>query len=205
MQGAPGWAAACAAGFLLGSIPFGLLWGEWVRGIDVRQHGSGNLGATNVYRVLGPIHGIIVLLLDILKGGAAVLLTRAWTGSETAAVASGLLAVLGHILSPWVGFRGGKGVATGLGIWLVLAPAASGLALAAFALLLGLTRRVSAASLTASAALVPIVLLLPGRAGSPGLLSALSLATALLVWLKHRGNIARLLHGTEPPLWGRRP
>lgn len=196
--------ASCAAGFLLGSIPFGLLWGRLFRGVDVRKHGSGNLGATNVYRVLGPAHGIAVLLLDILKGGGAVLLARRLTGLETAAVASGLFAVLGHMFSPWVRFHGGKGVATGLGIWLFLAPAASGLALAVWGLVLALTRRVSAASLGASAALVPIVLLGPGGGAGP-VLALLSIVTAALVWIRHRGNISRLVRGEEPPLWGRRP
>ncbi len=198
------WAASLAAGFLLGSIPFGLLWGRLARGIDVRRHGSGNLGATNVYRVLGPVHGVAVLLLDVMKGGAAVLLAQWLTGIEEAAVASGLLAVLGHMFSPWVRFRGGKGVATGLGIWLFLAPAASLLALMVWGLLLALTRRVSAASLAASAALAPIVMLAPGR-GARSLLAALSIATAALVWIRHRGNIARLIRGEEPALWGKRP
>jgi glycerol-3-phosphate acyltransferase PlsY len=198
------WAASLGAGFLLGSIPFGLLWGRLVRGTDVRRHGSGNLGATNVYRVLGPVHGAAVLLLDVMKGGAAVLLARWLTGIEAAAVTSGLLAVLGHMFSPWVRFRGGKGVATGLGIWLFLAPAASLLALMVWGLLLVLTRRVSAASLAASAALAPIVLLAPGR-GALSMLAALSIATAALVWIRHRGNIARLIRGEEPALWGKRP
>jgi acyl phosphate:glycerol-3-phosphate acyltransferase len=195
--------AACVCGFLLGSIPSGLLWGRAWRGIDVRMHGSGNLGATNVYRVLGPAHGVAVLVLDVIKGGAAVLIARRMAGSEAAAVAAGLSAVLGHMFSPWVRFRGGKGVATGLGIWLFLAPAASVAALAAWGILLAVTRRVSAASLGASAVLVPAVLLAaPARART--LLAALAVATALLVWIRHRTNIQRLLRGQEAPLWGRR-
>jgi acyl phosphate:glycerol-3-phosphate acyltransferase len=204
MRGVLPWTAVCAAGFLIGSIPVGLLWGKVVRGIDVRQHGSGNLGATNVYRVLGPGHGIAVLLLDVGKGCGAVLFARWLVGVESAALASGLLAVLGHMFSPWVRFRGGKGVATGLGIWLVLAPAASLLALGIWGLLLALTRRVSIASLAASTALVPIVLMLPGQ-GARLQLAALSLVAAVLVWIRHRGNIGRLLRGEEPPLWGARP
>ncbi len=129
-----------------GPFPSGLLWGRALRGIDVREHGSGNLGATNVYRVLGPFHGVAVLVLDVIKGGAAVLLARRLAGTESAAVAAGLSAVLGHMFSPWVRFRGGKGVATGLGIWLFLAPAASLAALAVWGVLLAVTRRVSAAS-----------------------------------------------------------
>lgn len=197
------WVAACAIGFLLGSIPFGLLWGRLVRGVDVRQHGSGNLGATNVYRVLGPTHGLIVLLLDVMKGGAAVLLARRLAAGEPIAIASGLCAVLGHMFSPWVKFRGGKGVATGLGIWLFLVPIASGVVLAIWGIVLALTRRVSVASLAASAALVPIVILVT-RGEARALLASLSVLTALLVWFRHRGNIDRLARGEEPAMWGRR-
>ncbi len=134
---------ACLAGFFLGSLAFGYWWGRFFRGIDVREHGSKNLGATNVFRVLGSVHGIAVLLLDIGKGAATIVLARHLVDSETTVVLAGLCAVLGHILSPWVGFRGGKGVAAGLGAWLLLAPSATGVALLAFALAVGLGRRIS--------------------------------------------------------------
>ena len=191
-------AAALVLGFLLGSIPFGLLWGRALRGIDVREHGSRNLGATNVFRVLGPAHGIAVLLLDVGKGMLAVWAAGRLGGGQPVAALAGLAAVLGHLYSPWVGFRGGKGVATGLGVWLVLAPAATGIALAAFALVLAAARRVSAGSLAASLALVLALL----ARGGPALLVAAAAGTAALVWFRHRGNIARLARGAEPPRWG---
>jgi acyl phosphate:glycerol-3-phosphate acyltransferase len=195
------WGISCAAGFLLGSIPVGLWWGRIFRGIDVRCHGSGNLGATNVYRVLGPAHGIAVFLLDVAKGGGAVLVAHRVAGQESIDVLAGLLAVLGHMFTPWAGFRGGKGVATGLGIWLLLAPVPSLIALAVWGGCIALTRRVSAASLGASAALVPLVFQFGGGRGT--LLPSLAAVTAVLVWIRHRANIRRLLGGQEPPLWGK--
>lgn len=197
-------AIACAVAFALGSFPFGLWWGRLFGGIDVREHGSKNLGAANVFRLLGPAHGVSVLLLDAAKGAAAVLAARTLGGSETVAILAGLFAVLGHILSPWVAFRGGKGVAAGLGVWLMLAPLPTGLALAAFALVLALSRRVSIGSLAASSALVPLVYLLSADEALL-LRTGLAVITAGLVWLRHRGNLVRLFAGKEPPLWGNKP
>ena len=196
-------AASCALAFLLGSFPFGLWWGRLFGGIDVRQYGSRNLGAANVFRLLGARHGIAVLMLDAAKGAAAVGAAR-WLGAGGAVeVAAGLFAVLGHLFSPWVGFRGGKGVATGLGVWLLLAPAATGLALAVFALGLAASRRVSVGSLAASLALVPLVYVL-SSGEAMYVRCGLAVITAALVWLRHRSNLSRLVHGEEPPLWGRR-
>ncbi|MBM3288172.1 MAG: glycerol-3-phosphate 1-O-acyltransferase PlsY [Candidatus Eisenbacteria bacterium] len=196
------WIVAAIGAFLLGSLPSGLWWGRILRGIDIRQHGSRNLGATNIYRTLGPAHGIAVLLLDVAKGAGAVLWSQAWSHSEAGAALGGILAVLGHAFTPFARFRGGKGVAAGLGVWLVLAPPASLLALAAFGVVLGLTRRVSAGSLVAGLALVPLVITLGGGEGTT-LRGALAAATALLVWVRHYRNIGRLLAGTEPTLWGK--
>jgi glycerol-3-phosphate acyltransferase PlsY len=189
-------------GFSLGSLPFGLWWGRLFRRIDIREHGSKNLGATNVFRVLGPVHGIVVLILDIGKGALAVLLGRILAGTEAIAIVAGMLAVLGHMFSPFAGFRGGKGVATGLGVWLVLVPAATGVALLLFGLTLLVTRRVSAGSLIASLVLVPAVYFL-APAGARGIETAIAGITALFVWLRHRGNLVRLARGEEPALWGR--
>jgi glycerol-3-phosphate acyltransferase PlsY len=193
---------AFAVAFLLGSFPFGLWWGRLFGGIDIREHGSKNLGAANVFRTLGPRHGIAVLLLDAAKGAAAVFAARASSGSEVVAIFAMLFAILGHILSPWAAFRGGKGVAAGLGSWLVLAPAATGLALAVFAVVLALSRRVSVGSLLAALALIPLVYFLSDQEALH-LRSGLAILTAGLVWLRHRGNLVRLAHGMEPPLWGR--
>jgi glycerol-3-phosphate acyltransferase PlsY len=202
MSGGLSAVVAFATAFLLGSFPFGLWWGRLFGGIDVREHGSRNLGAANVFRLLGPVHGITVLLLDAAKGAAAVLAARYLTGNETVAILAGLFAVLGHLFSPWVAFRGGKGVAAGLGAWLILAPAATGLALALFALVLAGSRRVSVGSLAASLALVPLVYFLSPDEALP-LRTGLAVITAGLVWLRHRGNLIRLAAGEEPPLWGK--
>ncbi|MFB3907833.1 MAG: glycerol-3-phosphate 1-O-acyltransferase PlsY [Candidatus Eisenbacteria bacterium] len=194
-------AVALATAFLLGSLPFGLWWGKAIAGIDPREHGSRNLGATNVYRVLGARHGIAVLLLDVGKGIAAVCLARGLSAAPGIPLLAGLLAVAGHMATPFARFRGGKGVATGLGIWIVLAPAGAAAALAVFAAVLALSRRVSAASLSAAAALPIAVWLLPSP--EPVLPRVLfALVTGGLVWLRHRTNLARLARGQEPPLWG---
>ena len=197
-----GWAAALAGGFLLGSIPSGLWWGRLASGVDVREHGSKNLGATNVFRVLGPAHGATVLILDIAKGAAAVLAGRLLASSGGAGLAAGIAAILGHIFSPWAGFRGGKGVATGLGLWIVSAPIPTSCALGVWGLVLLATRRVSAGSLAASA-LLPICVWFGSGLEGRALLEALAVLTATLVWIRHAKNISRLVRGEEPPLWGR--
>ncbi len=201
MTSALAWIAACLAGFAVGSIPVGLWWGKLWKGIDVREHGSRNLGATNVFRTFGPAHGIAVLLLDVAKGVLAVSLGRAWAGGDIGGLVAGLSAVVGHAWTPWARFRGGKGVATGLGIWLALATAASGIALACFVATLAITRRVSAGSLLAAAAL-PAAVALTGPAHERSARIAAAILTALLVWVRHGANIRRLIAGTEPPLWG---
>lgn len=196
-------ALAMASAFILGSLPVGLWWGLALRGMDVRQHGSRNLGATNVYRVLGPVHGVAVLLLDAGKGAAAVLVARALGLGPQMAMGAGAVAIIGHTVSPWVRFRGGKGVATGLGVWVSIAPLPALLALAVWLLFLVTTRRVSVASLAAATALPVLVAVTPGTAlGWPGI--TLASLTAALVWVRHRGNLARLARGQEPPLWGSR-
>jgi acyl phosphate:glycerol-3-phosphate acyltransferase len=203
MTPAGSWAACLAAGFLLGSFPFGLWWGRLLRGVDVRQHGSRNLGATNVFRVLGPAHGVAVLLLDAAKGAAAVLLAWWIGGGGALPLLAGLCAVLGHVFSPWVRFRGGKGVATGLGVWVVVAPVATALALGVWGGTLALTRRVSPASLLASLVLPPAVWW-TGPPEGRALPTAIAAAIAILLWVRHWGNVRRLLRGEEPPLWGKR-
>ncbi len=195
------WVGCLAAGFFLGSLPFGLWWGKILGGIDVREHGSRNLGATNVFRVLGPIHGVGVLLLDAGKGACSVLLADRFAPNAALPLVTGLCAILGHLFSPWVRFRGGKGVATGLGVWLVIAPPATALALAIWGATLAIARRVSAASLVAALAL-PIAVCWTGPARGRWLRTALAAGICLLVWIRHRGNLRRLLRGEEPPLWG---
>jgi glycerol-3-phosphate acyltransferase PlsY len=203
MSGVAATVLAFAVASLLGSLPFGLWWGRLFGGIDIREHGSKNLGAANVFRTLGPKHGIAVLLLDAAKGAAAVIAARYLSGSELVAIFAVLFAVLGHIFSPWVAFRGGKGVAAGLGGWLLLAPVATGIALAVFALILALSRRVSIGSLAAALALIPLVWFLSAEEALP-VRTGLAVLTAGLVWLRHRSNLIRLAHGEEPPLWGKK-
>ena len=193
-------------GYLVGSAPFGLLVARVFGGIDLRKHGSGNIGATNVARTLGFRWGALVLVLDALKGGLPVLwLAPAVYGRGAPAlqhvqVACGLAAVLGHMFPCWLGFRGGKGVATALGVVAVLAPQATLAAAVLFALVFAATRIVSAASMTASVcfAAVELWLLRPAPfSDSTWSLAAFSLAVPVLIVVRHRDNIGRLWRGEE--------
>jgi acyl phosphate:glycerol-3-phosphate acyltransferase len=202
-------AAYLVLAFLAGSLPFGLWIGRWARGVDVRAHGSGNIGATNVLRVAGVGWGLLALALDVAKGWLAVaLLPRALgLGSvgegSWAPVAGALAATCGHIFSPLVGWRGGKGVATFLGAAFALAPAAAAIALAGFFLTLAISRFVSAGSIV-MALLFPLAALRFAPAGvRPPVAVAGAAIAALIVW-RHRANLARLARGEEPKLGRRR-
>ena len=187
---------SAAAGYFLGSIPFGYLLVRWFRGADVRTTGSGNIGATNVART-SPALGVLTLVLDVLKGMAAVYVALTlWPGNQTAAFAAVLAAVSGHIFPVWLRFRGGKGVATGLGSFVLLTPKAVLLAMAVFVLTLAVFRFVSLASVTAAISLPLCGLLLHETRNLPQIV-LLSLGSALII-LKHRPNIQRLRAGTEP-------
>ena len=184
---------AVAASYLLGSIPFAILAGRW-RGVDLLTHGSGNPGATNAIRVLGPGIGIPVLLADIAKGAVAVAVFGAAAGGDPrAGLVCGGAAVVGHVWPVWLRFRGGKGVATAAGAFVALAPAATGIAALVFAIALVSFRYMSVASMAGAIAL-PVMLAWRG-AGRPML--AASIVIAALVILRHRSNVARLLAGTE--------
>src|SRR5262245_11630013 len=152
---------AVAIGYLSGALAWGLWLGRWFRGIDVREHGSRNLGATNVYRVLGPALGITTLLLDVAKGALPVWIVPTIPamamfpgGREWCAVTVGLAAVAGHVWTCFAGFRGGKGVATTSGVLLALAPAAFAVFLGVFVATLGISRFVSLGSVLGSVAFV---------------------------------------------------
>ena len=187
---------SAAAGYFLGSIPFGYLLVRWFRGADVRATGSGNIGATNVSRT-SPALGILTLVLDVLKGMAAVYIALTLcSGNRTAAFIAALAAVSGHIFPVWLRFRGGKGVATGLGSFVLLTPKAILLGMAVFLLMLAVFRYVSLASVTAALSLPLFGLLLHEVRNLPQIL-LLSLGSALII-LKHRPNMQRLLAGTEP-------
>jgi acyl phosphate:glycerol-3-phosphate acyltransferase len=195
----PWWSAAglVGAGYLLGSIPFGVLVARAVRGVDVRASGSGNIGATNVARVAGVGPGLLVLVLDAGKGALAVLLARELLpGAPFVQALSGLAAVLGHVAPFSLGFRGGKGVATALGVLALLVPAAAVAGVLAYALVFALFRISSLGSLAAGLAAVAAAALWPGTRLSVGFTSVLY----ALILFTHRGNIRRLLGRVETRL-----
>ncbi len=190
--------ALVVAGFLAGSIPFGVILGRLVLGVDVRKVGSGNIGATNVARAGGRKLGVVVLLLDAAKAIVPILVTRRLLagapGAEAWTVAVAVAAFLGHLFPPWLGFQGGKGVATGLGIFAVLAPWAAVVAVAGYAIVYGATRISSVGSLTGT------TLCVLGAFVAHGVRSPVpwaGLVIGALIFLRHRENIGRLLRGEE--------
>ena len=189
--------------YLLGSIPFGYILLRIFRGQDVRQTGSGNIGATNVARS-SPVLGILTLLLDALKGAAAVAVTRALFPDQMmlAAIAA-LFAIVGHAFPVWLRFRGGKGVATGLGSFLMLAPKIVLIALGIFVVMVFAFRYVSLASIVTVAVFPLLAWLLKEYGNTPVVLVFMAAASALII-AKHGGNIRRLLAGTEPHFQWRR-
>lgn len=200
------WAAVLVAGYLLGAVPFALIVVRLLTGRDLRRVGSGNPGATNALRAAGPIAGLVVLLLDVGKGALPVLAARALGAPAPVVAAAAVAPVLGHVFSLYLGFRGGKGVATAVGALAALDPWPVVLALAFFGLLVAATRYVSLGSIVLVLA-VPALALVLGRlgAGPPaGPYLAAAGAIAALVVVRHAGNIRRLLTGREPRL-GERP
>lgn len=195
------------AAYLLGSIPFGYLIVRLKGGGDVREIGSGGTGATNVSRRAGKMAGILTLALDALKGAAVVVLAR-WLLTPDFSISwwvviAGLTAVLGHIFPVWLGFRGGKGVATGLGVFLSLSPAAVACAALVFFVVVWMTRYVSLGSITASAVLPLIIWLWSDGSRSsliPSPIMFAALVGSSLIIFMHRANIGRLLRGTENKL-----
>jgi glycerol-3-phosphate acyltransferase PlsY len=189
-------ALLAGSAYLVGAVPFGVLVAKlFDRNIDLRTTGSGNIGATNVARTLGKGAGILTLLLDAAKGAAAVLagLALAPPGEHLLPAVAGGAAFLGHLFPVYLGFRGGKGVATALGVVLALFPAAAGVLVVLFALAFAATRYVSFGSLVAAAGLTPAMALL----GAPPAYIALSAGIGAMVFWTHRENIRRLLAGEE--------
>jgi glycerol-3-phosphate acyltransferase PlsY len=189
-----------AAGYFLGSIPFGYLLVRATGGGDIRFQGSGNIGATNVARASGWSVGAATLVLDVAKGFLAVWLSGRFSGGNIRIMMyAGLAAILGHVFPVWLRFGGGKGVATALGVFLAICWPATVAAVALFFLVASFWRYVSLASISAAAALPLLVYLLyaPGHA-PPSAVTFCTLLAAVLVIVKHRGNIERLLIGTEP-------
>lgn len=181
------------AAYLIGATPTSYITGRLARGIDLREHGSKNLGATNVYRILGWKYAIPVALFDIAKGALPVLLAPR-SPYPWLPVAVGVAAILGHMFSPYVHFKGGKGVATAAGMFLALAPLALLLAVPVWGLCLWITGYVSLSSIIAVLS-VPVSVRLTGSE-SPYVFWS-SIALVLLILFAHRRNIARLLAGTE--------
>jgi len=198
--------AVLIGSYLLGSIPFGYLAGRLV-GIDIRKVGSGNVGATNVVRVVGKRYGYPVFALDFLKGFGAVLVAMlmapgrppASNSPEIFGILAAMSSVLGHMYPPWLKFKGGKGVATSAGALLALTPVATLIGVAIWIIVFWLTRYVSLASIIA-AVILPIVILMVGsrdRNNGKLLFYSSACVAAVVVW-RHRSNLSRLMRGTEP-------
>ena len=184
-------ALALALAYLLGSIPFALIAGK-LHGVDLREAGSGNLGATNVFRTLGRTAGVAVMVLDIAKGAAAVLVAVALTNNPWP-LAAAALAILGHVFPVWTHFKGGKGVAVGAGAMIGLVPSASGVLLVLWVLLVVFTRYVSVASIVAALAAAPLAYVF----GAPWSYVVFIALAGVFVIYKHRENIVRLVQGDE--------
>lgn len=187
------------AAYFCGSIPTGYLVAR-ARGVDIRAHGSGNIGATNVFRILGKGPGVFVLLMDAIKGALPVLFLPRWIGEAAGAEAvpfamiAALCAVLGHNYTCWLRFRGGKGIATSAGVLAALVPLPFLITLTVFLIVLGVGRIVSLASILAAAVLPFAVAFCPPRDGR--LLSLTAVMSGLAI-LRHKANISRLMAGTE--------
>jgi glycerol-3-phosphate acyltransferase PlsY len=204
-------AAVAMASYLVGSVPFSIIIARLWKGIDIREHGSRNAGVTNVYRVGGALPAAVVLILDTAKGAAAVLLvSRISTGAVPMSpidlkLVAGIAVILGHVFPVFAGFRGGKGIATGLGVLVCIIPVEVALALILFVLMVAATRYVSLGSLFATT-LVLVALMLEKwylkRDVPTTLLIAVFFLTAF-IFFNHRSNIKRLLQGSENKL-GRR-
>jgi glycerol-3-phosphate acyltransferase PlsY len=188
-----------AATYLVGSIPSALLVVWLMVGKDVRKEGSGNIGATNAARVAGPLAGVIVTIMDVAKGAVPMWLMTVFNPSSAWLAATLLAAVAGHCFPVWLRFRGGKGVATGFGAFLLLSPLTALAAAAVWLAVLAVWRRVSLASVLAAAAF-PILLVVIDRP-LPLILTAVSIA-AILIIIRHHSNIRNLVSGDEPRIGG---
>lgn len=189
-----------AMAYLLGSIPFGLVLAKILGGKDVRKSGSGNIGAANVARVVGPAAGILTLLLDTAKGAAAVWLAGRYSEQNAAAIMlAGIAALLGHCFPVWLKFKGGKGVAAALGVFVMLSPLAALGGVLFFLIVVLVWRYVSLGSVSAAAAMPLLVYFLWAPGHAPPLVVIFgTLFAAALVIVKHDANLQRLLDGTEP-------
>ena len=196
--------------YLIGSFPTSYLAGKLLKGVDLREHGSGNLGATNVYRVLGLTPALTVLSIDIFKGFAPVYFLGRYlqdfpgapeSGLSILSVVCGIFAISGHIFSPFLRFKGGKGVATAAGVTLALSPLALGMSFLIWVILFAVFRIVSVASLAAALCL-PVFIYILGSGTSAGFpsIQAFGVLITLVVFWTHRSNIGRLVQGKEKRL-----
>jgi glycerol-3-phosphate acyltransferase PlsY len=185
-----------AVGYGLGSIPTGLLIARWQAGVDIRQHGSGNIGMTNVLRAVGKGAAVLTLAGDLAKGLMPVLLARVWLISSWTIGLVALAAIVGHMYPLFAGFHGGKGVATSLGAFITLLPGPLLIACVVFAACVAFRRQVSLGSLMAAASLPMAALFL----GAPSAYVVYTVMAAALIWYRHSENIQRLLAGTEPTI-----
>lgn len=184
--------AVVAFGYLAGSIPFAFLLARR-RGVDLRHAGSGNVGAANVLRTSGVPDAVIAFVLDAAKGAVAVLVAQRLSTEPATPVAGGLASIIGHIYPVWLGFRGGKGVATAGGVFVVLVPAAAGIAAVVFALAIWVTRYISVGSMAAAVTLAVTT-------AAMDVAAAVTVGTAIaavIIIHRHRGNLGRLIAGTE--------
>ena len=188
-----GFIVAAVASYLLGSIPNGLILGKGIWGVDLRQHGSGNIGATNAWRTIGKAGGISIFLLDMLKGALSAYLGLSLGGGELAGIVCGLLAIAGHSWSIFLGFKGGKGVATGLGVIATLMPWVTLIVFAVWLAIVKITGYVSLGSVV-GAVLVPVLALAMGLHTD---FMVLGVIAAVFIVYRHKSNIGRLLNGTE--------
>ncbi|ABI45289.1 glycerol-3-phosphate 1-O-acyltransferase PlsY [Synechococcus sp. CC9311] len=183
-------------GYLLGSIPSGWIAGRWLKGIDLRELGSGSTGATNVLRQVGKVPALVVFLIDVGKGAAAVLVARALGLGDWIQVLAGLTALAGHIWPVWLNFKGGKAVATGFGMFLGLAWPVGLASFGVFLLTLWIFRIVSLSSVLAAVSL-PLLMIRFSGIGSYVLIALV--AMGLVLW-RHRSNLSRILDGSEPKI-----
>jgi glycerol-3-phosphate acyltransferase PlsY len=193
-----------AAAYLLGSVPASYLAGRWARGIDLREHGSGNLGATNTFRVLGAKVAAPVMVFDMLKGFVPAYVFPRWMPSSADwrwALAFGAVAIVGHVFSVYMKFKGGKGVATGAGVFLGLAPVAVGVSILVWIVLVKVTRMVSLASIISALVVIPGLLL----THRPAEVVVLGVAMVAFIIFSHRSNVGRILAGTEPRFGASKP
>lgn len=196
-------AIALLLSYLLGSLPTGYLFGKILKGIDIREHGSGNPGATNVFRVVGPTAGVLTLFIDFFKGFVPVSLSRFYLWQDPVILACiGTSAILGHITSIFLKFRGGKGVSTAGGVFMAILPVQTSIAIGIFLAALLTTRYVSVSSISGAIGLWFSTWLMIDSKFMMAIVSAL----ALLIIFLHRKNIRRLIQGEESkaPLWGKR-